>query len=55
MRITIAVLNKHGKGTVKGIVEALKFSQAGQPSIFGAVSPTKMVKEKRIKTIIRSD
>lgn len=55
MRITIAVLNKHGKGTVKGIVEALKFSQAGQPSIFGAVSPTKMLKEKSTEIICKQE
>ena len=55
MRITIAVLNKQGKGTVNGIVEALKFSQAGQPSIFGAVSPTKMVKEKSAEIICKQE
>ena len=46
MKVSVAVLNKHGNNTISQVLDLLHSFDNGQVSHFGVVSPTKSILEK---------
>jgi asparagine synthase (glutamine-hydrolysing) len=51
MKVSVAVLNKHGKNAVSQVLDLLHSFDDGQISHFGVVSPTKSLLEKDLSII----
>ena len=53
MKVTVAVLDKHGDNVVDRVLEVLNALGGGRPSHFGLVSPKKSVFEKSLGILRR--
>ena len=51
MKVSVAVLNKHGNNTISQVLDLLHSFDNGQVSHFGVVSPTKSILEKDLSII----
>jgi asparagine synthase (glutamine-hydrolysing) len=55
MRVTIAVLNKHGKPALANVIDALRSVQVEEPLLFSMASPTRVVDKKSVEVLCKQD